>query len=120
VKQSVAEILDGVASLLANGALSGLIWSLFVAAVEVLPDYELNVHLSNDGTPIRIHGQAFVLHALDALSDTLTNIGRIRNVILDIWKAREHAQEPISLGGSSQGNDWEHFVAPHCRNMSLA
>ncbi|KAF2650648.1 hypothetical protein K491DRAFT_720571 [Lophiostoma macrostomum CBS 122681] len=120
VKQCVAEILDRLATLLLEGALSGLIWPLFVAAVEVLPDHELSMPMSKDGAVTRIHGQAFVLHALDVLSDTLTNIERTRNVILGIWKARENAPDSESHGDGSQWNDWEYYIAPHCMNMSLA
>ena len=114
IQQGVTQILNGMAGLLDTGAKNGLIWPLFVAAVEVQPGH--TVRFLKDGETTSLHGQAFVLHALDRLSDTLTNVGRTRSVILEIWKAREDRDE-YSL--SDSGNDWEHFVAPRCGNMSL-
>ena len=94
---------------------AGLLWPLFVAAAELDP--------TNDEYAIEeyseiIAGRAFVLRALDCLAiSSVTNVSKARQVITEIWQARDEAVEDVP---TFQANDWEHYVAQRSSNLSLA
>ena len=118
VKDKVRDVLDITSKLLQAGVAAGLTWPIFIAAVELSPWDESTV-LTKDG--IEEYSRAFILRALDQLSDSMSNVRRTRSVIEKVWAAREaHDLELIDTSYVDPRNDWERFVAPFCGQMSLA
>ena len=118
VKDRVCNVLDITSKLLQAGVAAGLTWPIFIAAVELCP-WDESILLSNDG--FEEYSRAFILRALDQLSDSMSNVRRTRSVIEKVWAAREaHDLELVDTSCIDPRNDWERFVAPFCGQMSLA
>jgi hypothetical protein len=125
VKDGVRKILRHVSRFLEEEVAAGLVWPVFVAAVELDP---LNDELWNDestGSPV--YGRALVLRMLEHMrTASIANVTHARQVICKIWDARDAAMtgdESTTSGGSSKPaleDDWDRFVAPVSRNISLA
>ncbi|OJD36432.1 c6 zinc finger domain protein [Diplodia corticola] len=111
---------------------AGLIWPLFVAAVELDPlDDELWV---DECTGRPVYGRPLVLRAFDRLAKaSISNVVRTRDVVSKVWAIREREMvvggSPVSApavmvreggeGEEAERNDWERCVAPLSINMSL-
>ncbi|KIW46522.1 uncharacterized protein PV06_02190 [Exophiala oligosperma] len=117
VSAQVDKILSLVDVLLERQVVAGITWPLFVAAVQLELDRPFREphYLSTAPT----YARPFVLYALERLSDSMANVTRTRAVIEKIWQARD-LQHISDYVRDTQKNDWEHFVAPLCGNMSLA
>ncbi|OAP64673.1 hypothetical protein AYL99_00645 [Fonsecaea erecta] len=116
VSQQVSRILHLISISLKARLVSGISWPLFIAAVELHPDQDLE--LSWDAGNAPRYARPFVLFALEKLTGSMVNTVRIRTVIEKVWQARELQEGPASSNASPQ-SDWEQFVAPFCGNMSL-
>lgn len=117
VRQHVAEILVRIQWCVDRELGAGLLWCLFVAAVELDPtnDHYLVGPESCRPTPCR----PLVLRALEALEHTsVSNVGRIRQVIVEVWQARDDDLEKPR--GKPCLNDWDTYVATFSNNISLA
>ncbi|KAK5131149.1 hypothetical protein LTR08_001297 [Meristemomyces frigidus] len=118
-RELVANILRCVLSFIRAGKGAGLLWPLFVAAVELDPLDDC--YDGPSGTVI--HGRSFVLGALGHLAQTsLSNTVKAKQVITQVWHARDDACAEASSTASceARSNDWEHFVAPVSHSISLA
>lgn len=115
VRLLVARILFLVKWFIEQNLGAGLLWPLFVAAAELDP---MNDEYVIENSSETIAGRAFVLRALDCLAtSSVTNVSKARQVITEIWQARDEAVED---GPTLSMNDWESCVAPRCSNLSLA
>ncbi|KAK4941615.1 hypothetical protein LTR10_018492 [Elasticomyces elasticus] len=117
VSDQVNRILRAVAALLNRGVAAGISWPLFVAAVELDTDHNFQ-DASYSGSAPRF-ARPFVLYALNQLANSMVNVTRTRSVIEKVWQARDLTQSANSEPDVDK-NDWEHFIAPLCGNMSLA
>ncbi|CAM1509627.1 Fc.00g033660.m01.CDS01 [Cosmosporella sp. VM-42] len=125
IKERVVGILRKVSILLQLDVKSGLTWPLFMAGCQLDPKEDLK-WADGDGFNVEIpqYARPFILYALDHLSGSLFDVSRTRVVIETVWKRRElacffnpeHPHSPLPRGI----NDWTHFVAPLCHNLSLA
>ncbi|EME80821.1 uncharacterized protein MYCFIDRAFT_2620, partial [Pseudocercospora fijiensis CIRAD86] len=114
VRRLVAQILLLVKWFVEQSLGAGLLWPLFVAAAELDPTND--DYATENGSDI-IVGRAFVLRALDCLAiSSVTNVSKARQVITEIWQARDEAVEDVPTFPT---NDWEHYVAPRSSNLSL-
>jgi hypothetical protein len=113
----IPSILRLVAVLLDSDILSGISWPLFIAAVELDPNQELQWDMDCNGAPK--HARPFILAALDKLSGSVVNATKARSVIEKVWQARDLDYMPHQECDIEQ-DDWSRFVAPFCGNMSLA
>ncbi|GKU15580.1 unnamed protein product [Fusarium langsethiae] len=117
----VTKVLQSIHSLLQQGSAAGLLFPLFVAAVELDPlqDDEIFLHESL-GT--YLSGRQMVLEMLDAMVDSsLANIERTKAVILKVWRMRDlHTQRESPLFEMGDANDWNYFVTPYTQNLNLA
>ncbi|OAL25528.1 hypothetical protein AYO22_04847 [Fonsecaea multimorphosa] len=117
VSQQVSKILRLISISLESRLVSGISWPLFIAAVELHPDHDLELCWEAGNAPR--YARPFILFALEKLNGSMVNTVRIRAVIEKVWQARELSEGPASATASPQ-SDWEQFVAPFCGNMSLA
>ncbi|KAH0840582.1 hypothetical protein AYO21_03911 [Fonsecaea monophora] len=117
ISQQVTEILRLISTSLGSHLVSGISWPLFIAAVELHPDQDLELHWEGGIAPK--HARPFILFALEKLTGSMVNTIRIRRVIEKVWRAREMREAPVNADASPE-SDWEQFVAPFCGNMSLA
>ncbi|KAJ5172048.1 hypothetical protein N7492_004641 [Penicillium capsulatum] len=112
----VRQILQLVSDLLDRGASTSVTWAVFVAAVELDPSRD-ELWSDSDGSPVS--GRFIVLRALASMAEsTISNIGRTRAVIIQLWQARE--QELLKGPVQRESNDWEWHVVPISNAMSLA
>lgn len=112
----VRRILRLVSDLLDRGASTSVTWAVFVAAVELDPSRD---ELWSDAEGSPVSGRSVVLRALASMAEsTISNIGRTRAVIIQLWQARE--QELLKGPGQRERNDWEWHVVPISNAMSLA
>jgi hypothetical protein len=125
IKDSVRQVLRQASRFLDESVAAGMVWPLFVAAVELDPlDDEL---WSDETTGLPVYGRALVLKMLEHMGTTsIANVTRTREVICKIWDARDIAmvgEEPSISASSSKplmDDDWDRFVAPVSSNISLA
>lgn len=117
VAEQVCKILRLIAVLLDSQLVSGISWPLFVAAVELDSDYDFQSSSYYGDAPR--YARPFVLYALEKLAGSMVNVRRTRSVIEKVWQTRE-LEEMSGPEGDIEHNDWEHFIAPLCGNMSLA
>lgn len=125
VKGGVREVLRRVSEFLDEDIAAGLVWPLFVAAVELDPlDDEL---WKDESTGAPVYGRPLVLRLLQHMGTaSIANVTRAREVICRIWDARDKAmivdESTISASSSkpTHEDDWDRFVAPLSRNISLA
>jgi hypothetical protein len=117
VSAQVCKILGLIAVLLDLQLVSGIGWPLFVAAVELDGDCDFQPSSYCGNAPK--YARPFVLYALEKLAGSVVNVRRIRSVIEKVWQTRE-LEQISGLEGDTEHNDWEHFIAPLCGNMSLA
>ena len=117
VMEQIPKILRLVAVLLEMNILAGMNWPLFIAAVELDPEQDLQWSL--DGHTLPRYARPFILGVLDRLTGSVINVTKARSVIEKVWQARELGDIPLQNHAIEQ-NDWNHFVAPFCGNMSLA
>ena len=118
VKDGLRQILRRVSRFLEEEVAAGLVWPVFVAAVELDPlDDEL---WKDESTGSPIYGRALVLRLLEHMrTASIANVTHARQVICKIWDARDAAmtgEEPTIF----PEDDWDRFVAPVSRNISLA
>ncbi|KAM0427858.1 hypothetical protein ACHAPT_007317 [Fusarium lateritium] len=119
VSQLVAEILASVQELVKQGCVAGLLFPLFVAAVELNP-LDDGIVSDGDDADSQTSSRRQVLEALDAMAGaSLANIERTKAVILKVWRMRDlqTEYEHVATGGQ---NDWHTFVSPYTQNLSLA
>lgn len=117
VRKLVTELLTRLDWFVDKGLGARMIWPAFIAAVELDPfDDDYSCEISGFHCP---SGRAFILKALDCHERRcIGNVARARQVICEIWQARDEAMEvPVEAGPM---NDWEVFVAPRTNNLSLA
>jgi hypothetical protein len=118
VKDGLREILRHVSRFLEEEVAAGLVWPVFVAAVELDP---LNDELWKDestGSPV--YGRALVLRLLEHMrTASIANVTHARQVICKIWDARDMVMTGDE-STTSLDDDWDRFVAPVSRNISLA
>lgn len=118
VKQILQETMD----LVVLGCVSGLMFPLFTAAVELDPldDEESYENLM---TGEFVSGRRLVLEILDAMSGVaLANVERTAAVIRKVWRMRDldlHDDHESRLVDVKQ-NDWSRYVNPYSLNISLA
>lgn len=125
IKDSVRKVLRQASRFLDESVAAGMVWPLFVAAVELDP---LDDALWNDEiTGLPVYGRGLVLRMLEHMGTTsIANVTRTREVICKIWNARDMAMasEESSTSASSTrpllDDDWDRFVAPVSSNISLA
>lgn len=125
IKEGVRNLLHQIAQFLDEEIAAGLVWPLFVAAVELDPlDDEL---WRNEASTIPVYGRALVLRLLDHMGTaSIANVTRTREVICKIWDARDMAMTGDSSPqaqwspGQRLEDDWDRFVAPLSTNISLA
>lgn len=118
VKDGLRQILRRVSRFLEEEVAAGLVWPVFVAAVELDP---LDDELWKDeitGSPV--YGRPLVLRLLEHMrTASIANVTHARQVICKIWDARDVAMTGDEATISLQ-DDWDRFVAPESRNISLA
>lgn len=118
IRQHVQQILRLVYALIEQDVFAGLVWPLFVAAVELDPNEDWEWVTEDERTEgVPHNARPFILYALDKMSTSIANMSRTRDVIQKVWSARESHDFSSSR---NESNDWERFVAPFCGNMSLA
>lgn len=119
VSQLVADILPSVYDLVKKGCVAGLLFPLFVAAVELSPLDDDDIFGPIEGTS-KLSGRRLVLEVLNAMEgSSLFNIERTTAVILKVWRMRDlRAEQGHQPEGSK--NDWHAFVNPYTQNLSLA
>ena len=125
IRDSVRRVLRQISRFLNESVAAGMVWPLFVAAVELDPlEDELWI---DEATERPVYGRALVLRVLEHMSTTsIANVTRTRDVICKIWNARDLAmvgdETPISTSPSKPllDDDWDRFVAPVSSNISLA
>ncbi|KAM0723141.1 hypothetical protein Q7P37_001341 [Cladosporium fusiforme] len=119
VKQGVRRVLQQISRFLDEDVAAGLLWPLFVAAVELDPLE--NEVWKNETTGAPVYGRALVLRILEHMSTTsIANVTRTRDVICKIWQARDLAMTGDDPSLSTFDDDWDRFVAPMSINISLA
>jgi hypothetical protein len=118
VKDGLRKILRHVSRFLEEEVAAGLVWPVFVAAVELDPlDDEL---WKDESTGSPVYGRPLVLRLLEHMrTASIANVTHARQVICKIWNARD-----VAMAGDeatiSLDDDWDRFVAPESRNISLA
>jgi hypothetical protein len=125
VKDGVREILRHMSRFLDEEVAAGLVWPVFVAAVELDPlDDEL---WRDESTGSPVYGRALVLRMLEHMrTASIANVTHAREVICKIWDARDAAMTGDESTTSGRPltpkleDDWDRFVAPVSRNISLA
>ena len=125
IKDSVRQVLRQASRFLDEDIAAGMVWPLFVAAVELDPlDDEL---WSDETTGLPVYGRSLVLRMLEHMGTTsIANVTRTREVICKIWNARDMAmagEEPPTSSSPPEtllDDDWDRFVAPVSSNISLA
>ncbi|KAK5112559.1 hypothetical protein LTR85_011251 [Meristemomyces frigidus] len=118
VKGLVSTIIQHLRAFIKAGKGAGLLWPLFVAAVELDPLDDCYTIDAPNGNNV-VHGRSFILGALEHLAHTsLANTVKARQVIMQVWSARDKASDeavdPIHF------SDWDRFVAPVSHSISLA
>ena len=119
VIEQVPKILRLVAVLLEWDVFTGINWPLFIAAVELDPDQDLQWSSDDSNSSQSRYARPLILQALNRLAGSTSNVSKTRSVIVKVWQARELDLVPRHEEGTEQ-NDWSRFVAPFCGNMSLA
>lgn len=119
VKSGIRQVLQGISQFLQEDVAAGLLWPLFVAAVELHPlDDEV---WKNETTGRPVYGRALVLQILEHMGKTsIANVTRTRDVICKIWEARDMAMTGDEPTPGTLDDDWDRFVAPMSINISLA
>lgn len=121
VSQLVIKVLHSIHDLIQQGSAAGLLFPLFVAAVELDPlnDDKIFAH-GDQGT--FLSGRQLVLETLDSMVGlTLANVERTKAVILKVWRMRDlHTQKDSPVLVASDSNDWNTFVSPYTQNLNLA
>lgn len=125
IKEGVRQVLHQAAYFLLEEVAAGLVWPLFVAAVELDP---LDDEVWRDGhTGAPVYGRALVLRILEHMGRaSIANVTRTREVICKIWDARDTAMtgddSSVTACVPKPGidDDWDRFVAPLSSNISLA
>lgn len=126
IKSHVQNSLRGMDVLLEAKIAAGLVWRLFVAAVELDPMDDLLWHNTESGKPV--YGRQLVLKMLAHFEKaSIVNVSRTRDVIWKVWIARDDAmlgddscaRQVLSPAASTAG-DWERSVAPVSSKISLA
>lgn len=125
IKEGVRQVLRQAAHFLHEDVAAGLVWPLFVAAVELDPLDDEVWKDSKTGSPV--YGRAFVLRMLEHMGRaSIANVTRTRGVICKIWDARDAAMTgddssvTACLSKPGMDDDWDRFVAPLSSNISLA
>lgn len=118
VKDGVREVLRHVSRFLEEEVAAGLVWPVFVAAVELDPlDDELWADESTGGP---VYGRALVLRMLEHMrTASIANVTHARQVICKVWDARDVAMTSDESTPPLE-DDWDRYVAPVSRNISLA
>lgn len=120
VSQLIVEILGSIQKLIQQGSVAGLLFPLFVAAVELNPLGDGAASNSEDAGS-QTSGRRLVLETLDAMAGaSLANIERTKAVILKVWRMRDLQAEHSRHVGAGEQNDWHTFVSPYTQNLSLA
>jgi hypothetical protein len=117
----VTKVLQSIHSLIQQGSAAGLLFPLFVAAVELDPLQDDKIFL-HEGLGTYVSGRQMVLEILEAMvGSSLANIERTKAVILKVWRMRDlHTQRESPLVGMGDANDWNYFVSPYTQNLNLA
>ncbi|RGP79038.1 hypothetical protein FLONG3_2944 [Fusarium longipes] len=117
----VTTVLQSIHNLIQQGSAAGLLFPLFVAAVELDPLQDDNTFL-HKGLGTYLSGRQMVLEILEAMvGSSLANIERTKAVILKVWRMRDlHVQRESPLVGMGDANDWNYFVSPYTQNLNLA
>lgn len=127
VVELVHEILQSLYDLVqgAEGISNGLAFPLFIAAAELDPFKDDEVFQNVLGNCLS--GRRLVLEILQTVSGScLFNVGRVKDVIRQIWANRDLHAVSGDYGGRSgftstatAQNDWHVCVSPYCTNISL-
>ena len=122
VCESVRDILEGIRDLVHAGAMAGLAFPVFVAAVELDPVDDQLFYDKETGEAV--HGRRLVLETLEEVGRcSLSNISRTRAVVQKVWRMRDMFLDddvPPNKRRVSDTNDWSFFVGPYSSNISLA
>ncbi|KAF5004121.1 hypothetical protein FDECE_9335 [Fusarium decemcellulare] len=119
VSRLVSELLLSIQELVKQGCVAGLLFPLFVAAVELNPLDDGDMYNRTE-TGSQISGRRLVLETLDAMvGASLANIERTKAVILKVWRMRDLLAQDDQLT-TGDHNDWHTFVSPYTQNLSLA
>lgn len=116
----VHDILQSTHELVEKGCVAGLIFPIFVAAVQLDPLNDDNMfrHVTTGSS---ISGRRLVLETLRAMLGTsLANVERTKEVIVKVWRVRDLDANRDQSGGSEELNDWCTYVKPYSLNISLA
>lgn len=118
VRKLVGAILQNLLAFVQAGKGAGLLWPLFVCAVELDPLDDC-YRIDGIGNIRIIYGRSFILGALEHLAQTsLANTIKARQVITQVWSSRDAAcGEAVEIEHLS---DWDRFVAPFSHSISLA
>ncbi|KAL4729724.1 hypothetical protein ACLX1H_004147 [Fusarium chlamydosporum] len=121
VTHLVTKVLQSIHGLIQKGSAAGLLFPLFVAAVELDPLQDDSIFY-HEGLETYLSGRQMVLEILDAMvGSSLANIERTKAVILKVWRMRDlHTQRESPLVGMGDANDWNYFVSPYTQNLNLA
>ncbi|KAF4973623.1 hypothetical protein FZEAL_9272 [Fusarium zealandicum] len=118
VSRLVVQVLLSIQELVKQGCVAGMLFPLFVAAVELNPLGDGDIY-GETATPLT-SGRRVVLETLHAMAGvSLANIERTKAVILKVWRMRDlhaHDDQPATR----KENDWHTFVSPYTQNLSLA
>jgi Fungal specific transcription factor domain/Fungal Zn(2)-Cys(6) binuclear cluster domain len=120
IAEQVGKILFSVSKLMEKGTVAGLVWPVFVAAVELDPLEDM-IQLP-DGTENPVSGRRLVLDALDTMEMlTTANVSKTRAVVSRVWFERElhMSLDQTHLRARQCPNDWEQFIQPFSSHMSL-
>ncbi|KAF5677366.1 hypothetical protein FHETE_1879 [Fusarium heterosporum] len=121
VSQLVVKVLHSIHNIIQQGCAAGLLFPLFVAAVELDPMADDKI-FEHKGLGIHISGRQMVLETLDAMvGSSLANVERTKAVILKVWRMRDlHSEKETHVVGLGDSNDWNTFVSPYTQNLNLA
>jgi hypothetical protein len=118
VQDGLRKILRHVSRFLEEEVAAGLVWPVFVAAVELDPLEDELWKDESTGSPV--YGRPLVLRLLEHMrTASIANVTHARQVICNIWDARDMAMTGDETTISRE-DDWDRFVAPESRNISLA
>lgn len=110
----VHRLLHQVSVLIRKDFTTGIIWPLFMAAVELDPKRHQTMAVREVEHPVE--SRAFVLQALQKVARPKALVAsRTQTVIEKVWAARTSDRPPVYNGTALQHgnlNDWDRFVAP--------
>ncbi|KAF4446204.1 hypothetical protein F53441_10180 [Fusarium austroafricanum] len=120
VSELVIDVLHNIHSLIQQGSAAGLLFPLFVAAVELDPLNDDKI-FKHQGLGEFLSGRQLVLETLNAMVGlTLANVERTKAVILKVWRMRDLDTQRETPVVNEDLNDWNTFVSPYTQNLNLA